>query len=87
MKTLVVLIAMLVSMSAFSKEVTKLLQVNNFRWDSEKKLHRLEIQGRSGAYFADENLLPCFKYSAEKKKSVELTFDVHSMIVKSCKVP
>lgn len=87
MKISIILIAMFFSVSAFSKEVTKSLQVNNFRWDAEKKLHRLEIQGKSGAYFADENLLPCFKYSVDKKKSVELTFDVHSMIVKACKVP
>lgn len=86
MKALLILLAV-ISFEASAKVVTKSLQVNNFRWDTEKKLHRLEIQGKSGAYFADENLLPCFKYSVDKKKTVELTFDVHSMVVKFCKVP
>ena len=83
MKVLLILFTLL-SLDVSAKVVTKSLKVNNYRWENEKKMYRLEIQGRSGAYFAKKENLPCLKHSLQNGP-VEITFDVHTMIVQSCK--
>lgn len=85
MKILTALFIIFFCKGLFAMDVTKKVVVNSIRWDENKSLYRLELHGFSGAFFADKKLLLCLKNSLEKKKEVSVTYDVHKLLINSCK--
>ena len=84
MKTLLCAIMLALSSVSYAKNITKKMRVNNLQWDDARSLFRLEIHGHAGAYFADKKHLECLKKSALEKKEVNISYDVHKLLVSKC---
>jgi hypothetical protein len=65
---------------------TEVLLVRSLDYSAEKKLYRLHIAGRAGAYYAPRSMVDCIKHSISKKEGVEMTFNSKSLVISSCKI-
>lgn len=60
--------------------------VERLKWDDAEKMYRLSLYGKAGVYYSEKDNLKCVKRSLRDNKKIQITYDLKSLILKSCDI-